>query len=168
MTKGGDFSRQSFLGADSERELAKTRVTIVGLGGGGSHIAQQLAHIGVGHYRLVDPQEIEASNLNRLVSATQEDVDRKRAKAEILCRTIIGIRPWATVETAQRRWQDVDHLLKDTHILFGCVDGYRQRDFLERRGATFRRTLYRYRYGRGPTVSGYLCGCRADNRIATR
>ena len=74
MSERADFSRQSFLGAQSERKLAETRVAIVGLGGGGSHIAQQLAHVGVGHFRLIDPDCMEASNLNRLVGATQSDV----------------------------------------------------------------------------------------------
>lgn len=131
MTDDRDFSRQSFLGPNSGQTLAGIRVAIVGLGGGGSHIAQQLAHIGVGHYRLMDPQAIEASNLNRLVGATKQDVDAKTSKVEIARRTIQGIRPWATVEPAQRNWQEVDHLIKDAHVLFGCVDGYQQRQYLE-------------------------------------
>lgn len=127
----GDFSRQSFLGAESERILALTRVAIVGLGGGGSHIAQQLAHLGVGEFRLIDPQEIEESNLNRLVGGTQADVDAKTPKVDIAARTIRQIRPWAKVTTAKSDWQAADDLIKDAHVLFGCVDGYRQRMYLE-------------------------------------
>ncbi len=41
----------------------------------------------------MDPQKIEASNLNRLVVATQNDVDNGVLKFEILRRTILGIRP---------------------------------------------------------------------------
>ena len=131
MTVRSDFSRQSFLGPDSERALAETRVTIVGLGGGGSHIAQQLAHLGVGAVRLIDPQEIEASNLNRLVGATQADVEAARPKVEILRGLILGVRPTTHVHIAQKRWQQADELIKDAHVVFGCVDGYQQRDYLE-------------------------------------
>lgn len=131
MTAHGDFSRQSFLGSDAVQILADARVAIVGLGGGGSHIAQQLAHLGVGHLRLIDPQEIDASNLNRLVGATKEDVAAKTPKVKIAERLIRGIRPWVQVEVAQSEWQLVDELLKDAHVVFGCVDGYRQRMFLE-------------------------------------
>jgi molybdopterin/thiamine biosynthesis adenylyltransferase len=131
MTDDRDFSRQSFLGPRSDEILASTRVAIVGLGGGGSLIAQQLAHVGVGQFRLIDPQEIEASNLNRLVGATKCDVDAMRAKVEIARRVILGVRPWADVQMAQSEWQQADHLIKDAHVLFGCVDGYRQRDYLE-------------------------------------
>lgn len=131
MTDDRDFSRQDFLGEHSEEVFANARVAIVGLGGGGSHIAQQLAHLGVGNFRLIDPQTIEGSNLNRLIGATKSDVDAKTPKVEILRRTILGIRPWANVKDLQRNWQEVDHLIKDAHILFGCVDGYQQRGYLE-------------------------------------
>ncbi len=126
-----DFSRQSFLGPRAQEILANARVTIAGLGGGGSHIAQQLAHVGVGEIRLLDPDKIEASNLNRLVGATELDVQEQRAKIEIAHRTIKGIRPWAKAPTAQKKWQEADGLLKDSHIVFGCLDGYQQRDYLE-------------------------------------
>lgn len=131
MTNDRDFSRQSFLGAHSEELFANLRVAIVGLGGGGSHIAQQLAHLGVGHFRLIDSDKIEASNLNRLVGGTQDDVDHKRSKVEIATRTILGIRPWAKVISRRAKWQEADDLIRDAHVLFGCVDGYQQRDYLE-------------------------------------
>lgn len=132
MSGRGDFSRQSFLGADAEQIFADTRVAIVGLGGGGSHIAQQLAHLGVGHFRLIDPDQIEGSNLNRLVTATQEDVDEKRRKVRILERTIRSVRPWADVIVAEEEWQRSDDLVRDAHVVFGCIDGYRRRLDLER------------------------------------
>jgi molybdopterin-synthase adenylyltransferase len=131
MNDDRDFSRQSFLGGYAEELFANVRVAIVGLGGGGSHIAQQLAHVGVGHYRLIDPDKIEASNLNRLVGATKIDVDDETPKVEIAKRTVKAIRPWAQVEAKQAKWQDADYLIRDAHVLFGCIDGYQQRDYLE-------------------------------------
>jgi len=137
MTLERDFSRQSFLGAESELVLGDVRAFVAGLGGGGSHVAQQLAHVGVGEVRLVDPQAIEASNLNRLVGATQMDVKAHAPKANIARRLIRGVRPWVKVETAQSDWQAADDLLKDAHVVFGCVDGYRQRMYLERAARRF-------------------------------
>lgn len=132
-----DFSRQSFLGAQADDIFRAIRVSIVGLGGGGSHLAQQLAHLGVGSFRLIDPDCIESSNLNRLVTATQTDVDEKRPKVEILERTIKAIRPYARVMTAQSKWQEVDALIRDADVIFGCVDGYNQRKQLERAARRF-------------------------------
>lgn len=131
MIGKGDFSRQSFLGAHSEERLARLRVVIAGLGGGGSHVAQQLAHVGVGEIRLLDPDCIEPSNLNRLVGGTQHDVDARTPKVEIAQRTILGIRPWITVVTEQKKWQEAPTLIADAHVVIGCLDGYQQRDYLE-------------------------------------
>ena len=141
MSRAPDFSRQSFLGVDSERTLADARVLIAGLGGGGSHIAQQLAHLGVGHIALVDPDTIEASNLNRLVGGTQADVEAEIPKVEIARRLIKGVRPWIDVEISQTQWQAADHLLRSAHVVFGCLDGLRQRMYLE---AAARRFLLPY------------------------
>lgn len=137
MSSTDYFSRQSFLGAGSEEALKNVRIAIVGLGGGGSHIAQQLAHLGVGNFFLIDPQEIEASNLNRLVGATQSDVDAKTPKVRICERSVKAIRPWAHVEAIQAEWQLASDYLKKAHVLFGSVDGYRQRLNLERAARRF-------------------------------
>jgi molybdopterin-synthase adenylyltransferase len=42
------YARQSFLGPKSKEVFKNCRVCIIGLGGGGSHVVQQLAHIGIG------------------------------------------------------------------------------------------------------------------------
>ena len=44
-----------FSGNKSQEIISKTKVGIIGLGGGGSHIAQQLAHVGFQNYVLIDP-----------------------------------------------------------------------------------------------------------------
>jgi len=44
---------------------------------------------------------------------------------------ISAIRPQSEVLVEQKKWQDVDLLLRDAHVIFGCVDGYQQRDYLE-------------------------------------
>jgi tRNA A37 threonylcarbamoyladenosine dehydratase len=61
---------QSFLGRDSDAVLAGVTAGIVGLSGGGSHVVQQLAHVGIGGFVPVDHDIIEHKNLNRLVGGT--------------------------------------------------------------------------------------------------
>src|SRR5579862_6800700 len=90
-------NRQSFLGQDSDEILNQLHVGIVGLGGGGSHVAQQLAHIGVGRYTLVDHDRIERSNLNRLIGGTEADVNRQALKVAIAARQIKRVLPSAMV-----------------------------------------------------------------------
>lgn len=132
------FSRQSFLGPNSQQHIAACVVGIAGLGGGGSHIVQQLAHIGFMNYVLFDRDAIEESNLNRLVSGTMQDVIERRLKIEIARRLILGIRPCANVRVIADVWQNQAEALKGCDIVFGCVDGFDQRRQLE---ATTRRFL---------------------------
>jgi molybdopterin-synthase adenylyltransferase len=104
---------------------------MIGLGGGGSHIAQQCAHIGLLNYRLADPDEIEDSNLNRLVGATALDVAMRLDKVLIAERTIRGIRPEARVRRFKRSWHDVMGELKACDVIFACVDSFIERQLIE-------------------------------------
>jgi hypothetical protein len=135
------LDRQSFLGPYSERVLSGTRAAVVGLGGGGSHIAQQLAHIGIGHLALFDPQTIEDTNLNRLVGGTENDVEEYTPKVEIAARLIRAVNSKADVQPIQAIWQSKIDLLRDCDVVFGCVDRFRDREELER---TTRRFLIPY------------------------
>jgi molybdopterin/thiamine biosynthesis adenylyltransferase len=125
------LDRQSFLGSDSDTVLKSLRVGVVGLGGGGSHIVQQLAHIGVGQYVVADPDVIEASNLNRLVGATATDVRNNTFKTRIAARQIRRVLPSASIVRIERRWQLDSISLRDCDILFGCVDSFGERRQLE-------------------------------------
>lgn len=125
------FSRQSFLGPDSERILSENRVAIVGLGGGGSHIAQQLAHIGVGRFLLIDHDHFEEPNHTRTVGAAWSDIANKTLKAEIARRHILGINPHADIICTNSEWQTRADLLRDCDVIIGCVDTLRVRRDLE-------------------------------------
>lgn len=126
------LDRQSFLGADSDRILATSTVGIVGLGGGGSHEVQQLAHLGVGRYVIVDPDIIELSNSNRLVGGTLADVNCQAPKVQIAERVIRSLLPDAVITTIQDRWETATEQLKSCDIILGAVDSFNARDQLER------------------------------------
>jgi molybdopterin-synthase adenylyltransferase len=134
----GPFSRQSFLGPHSQEYIEQCVVGIAGLGGGGSHIVQQLAHLGFLKFVLFDPDGIEESNLNRLVGATARDVVDKTLKIDIARRMILSIRPQAEVLAFSEPWQARPEFLRRCDLVFGCVDGLDQRRQLE---ATTRRYL---------------------------
>jgi hypothetical protein len=123
--------RQSFLGKDIESILQAARPGIIGLGGGGSHIAQQLAHIGVGRFVLSDMDHYEDKNHNRTVGGLASDIDNRTPKVRIAERTIHGINPHADVFAIEGRWQTALSRLRDCDVIFGCVDSYTERDQLE-------------------------------------
>ena len=123
------YQRQSFLGNGSQAIIERAVIGIVGLGGGGSHIVQQNAHIGFKNYALYDPQTAEDTNLNRLVGATLRDVGRE--KLRIARRVIKGLQPNAKVLCKRSRWQSEPEALMACDIVFGCVDSFQDRDELE-------------------------------------
>lgn len=126
------LDRQSFLGAESDAILGAATIGIVGLGGGGSHIAQQAAHMGIGGYVNADPQIIEDTNTNRLIGGTLADVAKKTKKVDIAERLIRGLQPAARVLSLPKDWQDCVDDLKLCDVIVGAVDGFQERDQLER------------------------------------
>ena len=125
------LDRQSFLGEKSDLVLRRSRVGIVGLGGGGSHIAQQLGHLGVGEFVLIDPDIVEDTNLNRLVGATQQDVADRSNKVSVAARVIAGVNPSAQIWTGTSQWQMCAAALRSCDVIFGCVDSISEREQLE-------------------------------------
>jgi hypothetical protein len=125
------YSRQRFLGANSEALFRSVRAGVVGLGGGGSHIAQQSAHVGFGRFALFDPDAMEFPNLNRTVGATFEDAISKTPKVIVAERMIKGINPYAEVWPIQSEWQKDFESLRACDVVFGCLDGFSRRAQLE-------------------------------------
>jgi hypothetical protein len=125
------FSRQSFLGRDAELIIEEATVGIVGLGGGGSHIVQQLAHIGFTNYVIYDPDVVEESNLNRLVGATREDARLQTPKVLVAERVISGLIADPNIRSIKARWQESPAALRECDLVFGCLDRLQDRSELE-------------------------------------
>ncbi len=126
------LDRQSFLGSDSDAILRETTLGLVGLGGGGSHMVQQFAHMGVGGYVTVDPDSIDETNTNRLVGGTMEDARKETPKVVIAERTIRGLQPDARITPIKDTWHNATDALKRCDIIVGAVDSFMEREQLER------------------------------------
>lgn len=126
------LDRQSFLGADSEGMLNRATIGVVGLGGGGSHVVQQFAHLGIGGVVLVDPDFTEDTNTNRLIGATLKDVKMKTLKTAIARRIMRGLQPTCRVIAISKSWHDAMDALRDCDVIVGAVDSFLERDQLER------------------------------------
>lgn len=124
-------SRQSFLGRKTDEVLRTSKIAIIGLCGGGSHIAQQLAHIGFEKFIICDHDHVEDSNLTRMVGATPKDAEIAQRKTTIIERLIRSINPAAHVIPINIPWQQRQISLRDCIAIIGCVDSYLARDELE-------------------------------------
>jgi molybdopterin/thiamine biosynthesis adenylyltransferase len=131
------LARQGFLGPDTPDILRDCRVAVVGLGGGGSHVVQQLAYAGFGNFLLVDPDVVEYGNLNRMVGATLEDAQSRELKAVVMRRVVLAVNPDAKIILAPMKWQEASELLRDRHVIIGCVDSFSEREQIERMARRF-------------------------------
>lgn len=105
-----------------QRRLGRLRVAIVGLGGTGSHVVQNLAYLGVRDFVLIDDDVADETNLNRLVTATAADVGTPKV---ILARRLIrSVAPGAEVQVVEDDAQTEEALaaLKGVDLIFGCID----------------------------------------------
>ena len=102
--------------------LQSKRVLVVGCGGLGGHIIDQLCRIGVGTLRVCDGDVFEPSNLNRqlLSRVPLLGVSKARAAAE----HIAAVNPDVTVEAAEEfmTQQNVHSLIADCDIVLDALD----------------------------------------------
>jgi len=118
------------FGHDGQKRLQSLRVGIVGVGGTGSIVAQQLAYLGVTNFLLIDPDTLEESNLNRVVGAIRQDIGE--AKVDITKRLINQINLNATIKVVQDSVlkNSIAKLLIDTDFSFCCTDSHGSRAIL--------------------------------------
>jgi molybdopterin/thiamine biosynthesis adenylyltransferase len=118
------FDRQVRLfGPAGQALLRELHVAVIGAGGGGSILIEQLAHLGVGEITAVDFDIVKRHNLSRIIGATEADAHAARKKVDVVARMVAQVDPSiafhaidgdiADVEVAERLL-DADHLLLAT------------------------------------------------------
>lgn len=127
------FARQALaLGAHGQSRLRRLRVGIVGLGGIGSVVSLQLAHLGVGELVLLDGDLVEDSNLSRIAGATKHDVSRSY-KVDVAGRYAESL---GLVENVERHREFIapvhEALLASCDVIVSCVDRQTPRALLNR------------------------------------
>src|SRR5439155_4150985 len=120
------FSRQVLaLGREGQAVLSSMKVGIVGVGGTGSSLAEQLARLGVCSFVLADPDKFQASNLTRVYGSEARDLTNgKPPKVAMPKRNILLIVPNPVVEAIQQSVvnQRVLAALSGCDVIFSCVD----------------------------------------------
>lgn len=119
------------FGTEGQHAIQKLRVAVVGLGGTGSILVQQLVHLGVRDFVLVDPDTLEITNLNRVVGATSKDVGK--AKVDVAKRYVRLFDQHAHVRTIQGdiTRESCAQALTDVDAIFSCTDSHGSRSVLQ-------------------------------------
>ena len=141
------YSRQILLpqvDIDGQQRLLDSHACIFGLGGLGSPIAMYLGAAGVGRLSLVDPDDVELSNLQRQIVHHTEDITRP--KVESAQARLKHLNPAVSVNPIAKCLNDaeLDELIATADIVIDGTDNFAARFALNR--ACFRQ--------RKPLVSG--------------
>lgn len=110
------------FGEPIQRALGGMHIVIVGCGGTGSAVAEQLVRLGVRHLTLIDPDTLTASNVTRVYGSTPADVGR--LKCEVLAEHLQAIAPDLQVAPvpAMLTLEDTARHLLHADVIFGCTD----------------------------------------------
>lgn len=106
---------QKTLTEADQLKLVSMKVAIVGCGGLGGYIAEEMARLGVGELLLLDGDRFEVSNLNRQILATEQNIGQWKVEAALERLHLVnskikvtGIQDWFTEENGCELLQGVD------------------------------------------------------------
>lgn len=114
-----------FFGKEGQKCLSDASVAVVGVGGLGTHVVQQLALLGVGRLVLIDSEELDNTNRNRYVGVRHDDPVPGTPKVAIGERLALEINPQIKVLAIARPLADLlsfQAIISESNFVFGCLD----------------------------------------------
>ena len=122
------------FGVGTYKLLRQLSVAVVGCSGTGSPVVEQLARNSVGTLVLVDPDRVEAKNLNRILNTTKDDADNRRFKVDILARAVSQMGLGTVTKTYSTSLFDPIAIkaVASCDVVFGCMDSIDGRHLLNK------------------------------------
>jgi proteasome lid subunit RPN8/RPN11 len=153
------------FGGGIQEALSKMRIGIVGCGGTGSAVGEQLVRLGVRKFCIADPDTLTASNVTRVYGSTFADVGQnkvqitennlRRIALDIECQSISSA---ITNESVARQFATCD-------IIFGCTDDNAGRLVLSRLSTFFQIPVFDLGVLISTDANGKISGI--DGRVTT-
>ncbi len=127
------FDRQvRAFGPDIQRLLRRLRVGVVGAGGTGSAVIEQLTRLGVGQLVIADGETFDASNVNRLHGSRVIDQDLPKTKIAQRLIADIGLGTQITLIPRPISYRTALSQFRECDVIFGCTDDNWGRSLLTR------------------------------------
>jgi molybdopterin/thiamine biosynthesis adenylyltransferase len=123
--------QEAAFGKPFNKKLQSLRVVVVGAGGTGSSAATLLARAGVGELIVVDGDDLEDTNLNRVRGHRLADVGQNKAKvlAEFIRSLGLQVSVSSIGEYLDESPKAID-AISSADVVFGCTDDVAGRDLL--------------------------------------
>lgn len=163
------------IGISGQQKLTEAKVLIIGVGGLGCPVLQNLAAVGVGTIGLVDGDVVEETNLHRQYLYTLNDCGRK--KVEVAAEVVSKQNPELNLIQYSEYFtkQNCLEIVSDYQVIVDCSDNIATRylinDVAVKKGIPmvyasihkFEGQLSVFNYKNGPT---YRCLFPEDDRLA--
>ena len=178
------FDRQMrVFGSDGQQVLRELHVGVVGGGGTGSSVFEQLVRLGIGTITMIDPKVLTAGNVTRVYGASMNEVDRPKVDIAFDHAAAIGLGTSVNAVPGTVTDLAVAQTMRHCDVVFGCTDDNAGRMVLSRFGYFFLvpvidvgvvvdtlEDTVRGIYGRvtvtGPGAACLLCRGRIDTQRA--
>lgn len=112
----------------SKELLQKSTALIVGCGGLGGYVIEQLSRLGVGKLIILDGDIFEESNLNRQLMSTKDNLGS--FKADICKKRVEDISDTICIAITEMLNATNADIINDADIVIDCVDNIKTRLFL--------------------------------------
>jgi molybdopterin/thiamine biosynthesis adenylyltransferase/rhodanese-related sulfurtransferase len=125
MINSKRYSRQMILpeiGETGQQKIQDARVLVIGAGGLGCPVLQNLASAGVGNIGIVDGDVVDETNLHRQLLYTIKDCGN--SKAETAKKVILELNPEINVTTFSEFFtaQNAARIVEEYQIIVDCTD----------------------------------------------
>ena len=115
------------VGGPGQQALKSARIVLVGAGGLGAPASLYLAAAGVGHIRIIDPDVVDRSNLQRQVIYAEADLGTSKVTAS--ARHLSDLNPNVTIDPVQARLDETNaaELLQGFDLVLDGTDDFATR-----------------------------------------
>jgi len=120
----------SSITREEQKKIMNTKVAIVGLGGLGGYVLENLVRLGVKSFNLIDRDVFEVSNLNRQILSTEETLGLKKAEEAYRRAKSIDSSIEARIFCAELD-DNSEEMLEGVDIVVDCLDSIAGRLKLE-------------------------------------
>lgn len=163
-----DDRQRRALGTLGNRALRELSVGIVGAGGTGSPLADQLARMGVRSLVIIDSDRIDTpSNLRRIVGSRASDAAKGVAKVSVASRHLAetGLGVQVTALERDVRTEVAARALLDCDVVFSTTDTHSSRATVNQLAEQYYLPVIDIGVKVGTSLTGAVTGMPADLRV---
>jgi len=127
------FDRQvRAFGEEGQRALSQVHIGVVGCGGTGSSVVEQLIRLGVGRLTVIDSDYVEASNVTRLYGTGIANIGSAKVEVMENLASTIGLGTQVKAIEGRITEKHAAQALSQCDVVFGCTDDNAGRIILAR------------------------------------